>query len=572
MVFLLVMMLAAHPNPAGEFLPQWMTPEESLRADQIGETHVVTTPPGCWVETPGEFEQLRGVFITWRYEYGSSLDYIFYEIVREVAGVSKAYIIVRSGTEQSNVSTYLTNHGVPLDSVTFMMFPNNSIWMRDYGPWFMRKEDNSEGICDFIYNRPRPEDDTIPWRIGNAWSIPVYGSPLEHPGGNFMVDGLGTGFASDLIYDENSGFTSQEIESLMLEYCGLHQFIVLPQISIEYTKHIDLWTKILNDTLVLVGEYESGHPNHTILNQNAALIESKKNREGINYRVARMPMPWSTSNSPPSYLNSLMVNGKVLVPLWNELEDDTAQIIYQQLLPTYDIVGINCSSMSGWGGAIHCITMQAPSDRFLHVKHEPLPDTTFDTLNPYRVRTEIITSNTLIPDSSLVYYRINGNPVFSTDSLVAVGDTPGVYVGYIPAQSPGDTVYYFLQAKNNDGIRKRVPSHAPIHVYSFLVAPGVSVYSDDIKKRTHEFSTFPNPVHTRVFYSFSLEKESEIEIEIFNILGQKVSAVKERYNAGHHTVEWDLRDTDGTHVSRGIYFFTVTSDEWKENGKMIIMK
>jgi agmatine deiminase len=307
---LLIALLAVSPASGDEMLPQWMTQEEQLRVDEIGKGHVVTAPPGGWVETPGEFEHLRGVFVTWRYGYGSGQDVIFREIVREVVDVARAYIIVRTTSEQNNVTSYLNNGGVPLDSVEFYQYPNNSIWMRDYGPWFMRKADNSEGIVDFKYNRPRPQDDTIPWRIGSSWSIPVYGSPLEHPGGNFMVDGLGTGFASDLIYDENPGYSAQEIDSFMRAYSGLEQFIVMPKMNIEYTGHIDLWTKILNDTLVLVGEYESGHPNHTLLNQNAALIASHQNRDGVNYCVARIPMPWSTSSAPPTYLNSLFVNGK----------------------------------------------------------------------------------------------------------------------------------------------------------------------------------------------------------------------------------------------------------------------
>ena len=30
------------------FLPVWMTPAESLKMDQIGKGHIVTSPPGGW--------------------------------------------------------------------------------------------------------------------------------------------------------------------------------------------------------------------------------------------------------------------------------------------------------------------------------------------------------------------------------------------------------------------------------------------------------------------------------------------------------------------------------------------
>jgi hypothetical protein len=315
--------------------------------------------------------------------------------------------------------------------------------------------------------------------IGADWGMPVYGSPLEHAGGNFMVDGLGTGFASTLIYEENPGRSHDEIDSLMLAFNGLEQFVVMQKINIEYTGHIDLWTKSLNDTLIMVGEYAYGDQNYQLLNDHADYLCTLTNREGRPYRVVRMPMPGSTIAAPPSYLNSLIVNDKVLVPLWNKAEDDTALVIYQQAMPDHEIVGINCSSMSGSGGAIHCITMQAPSAEFIHVKHDPLDDTE-DTANPYRVRAQMLTSNSFIADSTLVRYRVNSAPSFSSTPLLAVIDTPGIYAGYIPAQSAGDTVNYYVQAKNTDGARRISPWHAPAHLYSFRVGSTAPVPVSDL--------------------------------------------------------------------------------------------
>ncbi|MCK4596449.1 agmatine deiminase family protein, partial [bacterium] len=250
---LLLLTVEASGEPAPhEFLPKWMTAAESLRVDEIGRGHKATDPPEGWVETPGEFEELRGVWVTWiQYSYDS----VFREIVREVVDECKAYIIAGSSSEEDWIRNYLTTGGVPLDSVYFYTYPRNSVWIRDYGPWFIREQGDTEGIVDFIYNRPRPKDDTISVSIGADWGMPVYGSPLEHAGGNFMVDGLGTGFASTLIYEENPGRSHDEIDSLMLAFNGLEQFVVMQRINIEYTGHIDLWTKSLNDTLIMVGEY-----------------------------------------------------------------------------------------------------------------------------------------------------------------------------------------------------------------------------------------------------------------------------------------------------------------------------
>uniref|UniRef100_A0A7C4XK53 T9SS type A sorting domain-containing protein n=1 Tax=candidate division WOR-3 bacterium TaxID=2052148 RepID=A0A7C4XK53_UNCW3 len=544
-----------------EFLPQWMTPEESLKIEEIGRSHLVTPPPGCAVVTPAEYEPVRGVFVTWIYGTFNSVER---EIVRNVVATCKAFIIASAG-DTINIKNYLSNGGVPLDSVRFFIFPYNSVWIRDYGPWFIRKEDNTEGIVDFQYNRPRPLDDTIPWRIGNAFGIPVYGSPLEHPGGNFMVDGHNTGFFSSLIYQENPSYTVSQIDSLMYEYSGLEQTIPLKRILIEYTGHIDLWTKILNDTLVMVGEYAPGHPNDTVLDNRADSIANCKNREGFPYRVVRIVMPWSTSDAPPSYLNSLFVNDRILVPIYGLPEDQEALLTYQQYLPGYQVVGINCSSMSGSGGAIHCITMQVPKAQFIHILHNPLSDTYY-TPEPYRVRARIITSSGLIPESTLVFYKVNSGLDFTAVPLSPVIDTPGVYVGYIPPQSPDDTIYYYLLSKNTGGIRKTSPSYVPPQIYSFRILQ-VAVLEKSTKS-LNGFALYPNPTQGAINISVSVLGNSNIKFEIYNALGQMVESFENCYEKGYHTIKLLEKDR----LNSGVYFYKMTINGEITTGKFLVIK
>jgi agmatine/peptidylarginine deiminase len=555
--------------PDNTFLPQWLTPEESLRINEIGRGFIPTNPPEGWVETPGEFEPLRCVFVTWRY---GTYDAIEREIVREVAEVSKAFIIVRNTSEQSNITNYLTSGGVPLDSVVFVTFNNNSVWTRDYGPWFIRKQDNGQGIVDFIYNRPRPQDDSIPYRIGSYWLIPVYGSQLTHAGGNFMTDGLGTGFASTLIYEENPQFTHHQIDSLMLAYSGLDQFIVVPRINIEYTGHIDLWTKILNDTLIMVGEYAPGHSNYTLLNQAADSLARCKNREGRNYRVVRIPMPYSTSSAPPTYLNSLFVNNKVLVPTWSLPEDDSAIHVYQRALPGHEIVAINCSAMSGSGGAIHCITMQIPSSRYIHIKHRPLANTN-DTINSYRVRAQIITSSSISTDS--ITYLVNSDSELTTSPLNPVPDTPGVYVGYIEPQSIGDTIHYYIRVTNSQGLTRTSPNDIPdaSYFYSFIVTPysGVSEVSNINPIST--LKVFPNPADNNISFSLRLSKATKLKIELYNPLGQRVKTLLDGItNSGLYSVRWNFLDDQNHKLSQGTYFYRIITDQETSLGKILYLK
>lgn len=548
------------------FLPQWLTPQEQLRLDEIGKYYIPLQPPDGWVETPAEFEPLRGVFITWIYSQ-SSYRPIFREIVREVAEVCKCYIIA-SASDTINIKNYLSSGGVPFDSIIFYTWPYNSIWIRDYGPWFIRRHNNSEAMVDFIYNRPRPADDTISRLISRSWFIPCYNSPLTHPGGNFMVDGIGTGFASNLIQTENSSFTRRQIDSLMQLYSGLDQFVIVQRINIEYTGHIDLWTKILNDTLIMVGEYAPGHSNYALLNQHALTFANTKNREGINYRIVRVPMPYSTSSAPPSYLNSLFVNNKVLVPTWSLPEDDTALAIYQNALPNHEIVGINCAAMSGSGGAIHCITMQIPKSQYIHIKHLQLANTN-DTTNPYRIRAQIISSSSIT--TANLYYLTNDSQVI-TVPLNQLPDTQGVYIGYIPAHSYGDTVRYWFSVSNSQGLTRRSPNYAP-YTYSFIVTPSPAVKQENKKYILASYKIYPNPTHRTANFIINIDKPGHVRVEIYNPLGQKIKTlVNSHLASGNYNLSWNFQNEENQQISYGTYLYRIITEQEIKTGKILYLR
>jgi agmatine deiminase len=565
MLILCLVLLSAQPNEI--ILPQSMTPEESLRIDEIGQGHVITTPPNQWVETPGEFEPQKGAFVGWIY---NSYNTIFREIIRECAAVGKVFLFPASASERTNMQNYLTSNGIPLDSITFMIYSKNSIWMRDYGPHFMRKQDRTEGIVDFIYNRPRPQDDSLPVFIGSQWSIPVYGSPLSHPGGNFMQDGIGTGFFSSLIYEENGGYSAAQIAAFMMQYNGLEQVVPLKRINIEYTGHIDLWTKILNDTLIMVGEYAAGHPNDTVLDNRADSLTRCKNREGFPFRVVRIPMPYSLDDAPPTYLNSFFFNKKILVPTWGVAEDTTGLRIYHDVLPGYTVVGINCSGMGGSGGAIHCITMQDPSNRWVHIRHYKLPDTS-DTLNAYRVRAQMTYSGNLRPESTLVYYAVGGGSAYQTVPLTAVTDTASIFAGSIPAQHWGDTVYYYLQAKNDQSIRRTSPVDVPPHRFSFRVRSGV-VVEEGNKNDFFFVLAAPNPARGRIAFTLSVPSPTPVRIDIFNVLGQKVRTFTGMARAaGPYALGLNLVDDLGNKLQTGAYFYRLVTEQNVKTGKILVL-
>ena len=61
-----------------------------------------------------------------------------------------------------------------------------------------------------------------------------------------------------------------------------------------------------------------------------------------------------------SYLNFLIVNGGVIVPQYDDPNDELAIEQIQGMFPDREIVGVNTTQILYGGGNIHCITQQQP--------------------------------------------------------------------------------------------------------------------------------------------------------------------------------------------------------------------
>ncbi len=78
----------------------------------------------------------------------------------------------------------------------------------------------------------------------------------------------------------------------------------------------------------------------------------------------------------------------------------------------------------------------------------------------------------------------------------------------------------------------------------------------------------PNPFNPVTTFTFSLPTASDISLEIYNIIGQKIDVAAEgRYAAGEYNVSWDAGN-----LPSGVYFYRLLADDFKETRKMILLK
>ncbi len=84
---------------------------------------------------------------------------------------------------------------------------------------------------------------------------------------------------------------------------------------------------------------------------------------------------------------------------------------------------------------------------------------------------------------------------------------------------------------------------------------------------------YPNPFNPTTTMRYHLSAASQVELRIYNSLGQKVrKLVNGKQSAGEYTIHWDATDDAGNPVSSGVYLIRLTIDNFTFNKKAVLMR
>lgn len=91
--------------------------------------------------------------------------------------------------------------------------------------------------------------------------------------------------------------------------------------------------------------------------------------------------------------------------------------------------------------------------------------------------------------------------------------------------------------------------------------------------KTSLSNNYPNPFNPTTTIKFSLAKDSNVKLSIYNIKGQKIKTmINNKLVKGNHSVIWNGTNDKNQAVSSGIYFYSIETDDLTITKKMILMK
>ena len=123
------------------------------------------------------------------------------------------------------------------------------------------------------------------------------------------------------------------------------------------------------------------------------------------------------------------------------------------------------------------------------------------------------------------------------------------------------------------GRRGDVFPDAPLERIPYIkldLGPCTATAVETESPRTNELTlgASPNPFNPQTTISYGLPNDSDVRIDIFNVLGQQVVTLVDEYQtAGYKSVVWD-----GSNVSSGVYFYTIQAGDHHASKKMLLIK
>jgi hypothetical protein len=100
---------------------------------------------------------------------------------------------------------------------------------------------------------------------------------------------------------------------------------------------------------------------------------------------------------------------------------------------------------------------------------------------------------------------------------------------------------------------------------------------DDIIEMTTLLGSYPNPVNfdsrTEVSIRFNLKSDSNVQVDIYNVKGQKVANIYDDFTrTGKHNVSWNGKSSSGKFVASGVYYMKLRTSDVTQFKKLLIIK
>jgi agmatine deiminase len=300
------------------------------------------------------------------------LEDIYVKIIEELHFFEVIHLFVRDLKTRNRVMNKLSLKAVDLDRIIIHQKPYNEIWVRDFGPCFVKTGGGERVILNWDYNargdkyEKWDDDISIPDYVANFINVECIEPGIVLEGGSIESNGEGTILTTEsalLIKNRNPDLTKDEIEQKLNKYLGSKQIVWLRSgLTVDGRNgSIQFVTRWLNSNTILTTIADDPeHPDHAILQENLDKLKDLSNKQDAKLNVETITLPSIKSEKdggylPASYTGFYIANGAVLVPQFNTKSDIQAMNLFRRYFPGRTIIPIESTALAEEHGSIYGI-------------------------------------------------------------------------------------------------------------------------------------------------------------------------------------------------------------------------
>ena len=334
---------------------------------------------------PAEWAPQSGVMVTWPRpdsDWGAqtqAVEPVFARIAAEISRRERVLITCLDDRHRTHVVRCLEQTRANLSAISLYDAPSNDVWARDHGPITIIERDRPL-LIDFVFNGwggkyPAELDDRLTRALhaqGAFGATPIRSGGFILEGGSIDCDGAGTLLTTScclLTPGRNAGWSRRRFETELHDALGVDRVLWLDNGYLagdDTDSHIDMLARFCDRrTIAHAACADPSDEHYAALQAMARELADFRDSEGRPYRLIPLPLPRAKYDAsglrlPASYANFLIINGAVLVPVYDDPADDTALSQLRAAFPDREVIAIPCLPLIAQYGSLHCATMQLP--------------------------------------------------------------------------------------------------------------------------------------------------------------------------------------------------------------------
>lgn len=246
----------------------------------------------------------------------------------------------------------------------FFKCPTNDTWIRDYGAIDIWENERLVSL-DFTFNAwggkfESELDNSVNSRLfGEHFKTHLREIALILEGGSVEFNGAGVMMTTTkclLNANRNAHLSQNELEKKLKEIFGIHTIIWLENGFIkgdDTDSHIDTLARFIDENTIAHCVCEDEKDEHFL-----PLNLMKKELEKTNFKLLPLPLPkpkfYGEQRLAATYANFVFINGALIVPSYDDENDEKVREILARALPNRQIIPVPAEVFLRQSGSLHC--------------------------------------------------------------------------------------------------------------------------------------------------------------------------------------------------------------------------